>query len=159
MQLSCIYGILLDMCDKCKCKTLLKRKGIKITKLRRYVIKVLTFSNKSLTPPEILKEIRKFYSINKVTLYRILDILEEKEILRKISTPDNISRYELIDPLANGKECLPPHFICRICKSIIPLESKDITSMIKEKIDNEFGGPIELTIEGVCKNCRKETKI
>ena len=146
------------MCNKCKCKSLLKRKHIKITKLRRYVIKAITLSNKSLTPPQILKEIRKSCSINKVTLYRILDLLEEKGILRKISTPDNISRYELIDPLANGTECLPPHFICRICKSIIPFESREIISTINKKIGKEFGGPIELTIEGVCKNCRKEAR-
>ena len=83
------------MCDNCKCKNLLKRKDIAPTKLRRLTIKTLTLANKSLTPPEILKEIRKFQSINKVTLYRILDLLETKEIVRKILTSDDVSRYEL----------------------------------------------------------------
>ena len=152
-----MYDILFDMCDNCKCKNLLKRKGISITKLRRYVIKVLTLANKSLTPPDILKEIRKFQSINKVTLYRILKLLEEKEIVRKILTSGEVSRYELIDPLDNGKETLSPHFVCRICKSITPLELKDIHSLLKKKIGAKFSGPLELTIEGICSNCKKET--
>lgn len=146
------------MCDKCQCKNLLKRQHIAITKLRRAVIKVLTIADKSLAATEILKEIRKFQSINKVTLYRILDILEEKEIVRKILTNDSISRYELIDPLANGKQNLSPHFVCRICKTIIPLESCDLDSMIQKKLGGKFSGPIELTIEGICPKCKKEDK-
>ena len=146
------------MCDNCKCKNLLKRKDIAPTKLRRLTIKILTLANKSLTPPEILKEIRKFQSINKVTLYRILDLLETKEIVRKILTSDDVSRYELIDPLANGKQNLSPHFVCRICKTIIPIESYDICRMIQKKMGDKFSGPIELTIEGICPKCKKEAK-
>ncbi len=146
------------MCDKCQCKSLLKHQHIAITKLRRYVIKVLTIANKSLTPPEILKEIRKFQTINKVTLYRILDLLEEKEIVRKILTSNKVGRYELIDPLANGKQSLSPHFVCRICKTITPIEISDIKSLIEKKMHNDFNGPLELTIEGICFNCRKEAQ-
>jgi len=144
------------MCDNCKCKSLLKQKDITATKLRRAVIKVLTIANKSLATTEILKEVRKFRAINKVTLYRILDLLEKKEILRKILTNGGISRYELIDPLANGKQNLHPHFICRLCKTITPLESHELGSLIQKKIGNKFGGPIELTIEGICQKCKKK---
>ena len=146
------------MCDNCKCKNLLKRKDITATKLRRLTIKVLTIANKSLTPPEILKEVRKFHAINKVTLYRILDILEQKEIVRRMLTPDDVSRYELIDPLANGKQNLSPRFICRICKTIIPIDIPEIQSTINKKLGNEYCGPIEIVIEGVCPNCIKKKK-
>jgi Fur family ferric uptake transcriptional regulator len=144
------------MCDRCKCKGLLQRKGIGITELRRYVIKVLTLAEKSLTPSEILKEIRKIHRINKVTLYRILALLEEKEIVRSILTSDGISRYALIDPLDNGNQNLSPHFICRKCKTIIPINSGDMCSLIEKRIQGKFNGPFELTIEGICSKCRKE---
>jgi Fe2+ or Zn2+ uptake regulation protein len=121
-------------------------------------IKILTLANKSLMPSEILKEIRKFQSINKVTLYRILDLLEKKEIVRKILTSDDVSRYELIDPLANGNQNLPPRFVCRICKAIIPVNSPEIQSMVSKKLGNAFCGPIEIVIEGICFNCKKEKK-
>lgn len=146
------------MCDNCKCKNLLNRKSITATKLRRAVIKVLTIANKSLTTNEILKNVRGFQSMNKVTLYRILELLEKKDIVRKILTNGNISRYELIDPLDNGKQNLLPHFICRICKTIIPIETRGICSAIEKKIGNKFSGPIELTIEGICPKCKKEAK-
>jgi len=140
------------------CKNLLKRKNISATDLRRLIIKVLTIARKNLTPDEILKEARKSQSINKVTLYRILALLEKNEIVRKILTLGNISRYELIDPLANGKQNIPPRFICRKCKEVIPLNSSEIESMVKGKLSNKFAGPIEITIEGICLNCIKEKK-
>ena len=140
------------------CKNLLENKNISITDLRRMTIKVLTIAKKSLTPAEILKQVREFQSMNKVTLYRILELLEKKEIVRRILTSDNISRYELIDPLANGQQNLPPHFSCRICKAIIPLDAHDIESIINTKLGKKFFGPIEIAIEGICPNCRKERK-
>ena len=146
------------MCNKCQCKNLLKRKDISATRLRRLIIKTLTIAKKSLTPAEILKEARNSQSINKVTLYRILAILEKNDIVRKILTSDDISRYELIDPLANGKKNLSPHFSCRICKAIIPLDSPNIESIINKKLGSKFNGPIEIVIEGICPNCGKEKK-
>ena len=140
------------------CKNLLKRKNISTTDLRRLTIKVLTIAKKSLTPDEILKEARKSRSINKVTLYRILALLERKEIVRKVLTSDSISRYELIDPLDNGKQSLLPHFICRKCKAIIPINSPEVESMVNNKLGNKFAGPIEITIEGICPKCVKERK-
>jgi len=147
------------MCDNCKCKNLLKRKNITATKLRRAVIKTLTMARTGLTPNDILKNIRAFQSINKVTLYRILELLEKKEILRKVLTNSNISRYELIDPMATGKQNLPPHFVCRICKTIIPIKANGLYPMIEKKVCGKFSGPIELTIEGICEKCKaKEAK-
>ncbi|MCX5715934.1 MAG: transcriptional repressor [Candidatus Omnitrophica bacterium] len=146
------------MCDRCKCISLLKRKGISITILRRYVIKVLTLAGRSLTPPEILRQIQKFHPINKVTLYRILRLLEKKAIVKKILTISNVSRYALIDPQANGNKHLGPHFICMVCEAIIPIDSLNIDSILKKKLGSKFRGPMELTIEGICPKCRKEVK-
>ncbi|MFH1853888.1 MAG: Fur family transcriptional regulator [Candidatus Omnitrophota bacterium] len=146
------------MCDKCKCKNLIKSKGLRITNLRRFVIKVLTLAQKGLTPPEILKEIKKFHSINKVTIYRILDLFEKKQIIRRMLTSEGASRYSLIDPAAKGNQSLPPHFVCRTCNTIIELDLNSMRSSLEAKLGNKFGGPLELTIEGICPNCRKEKK-
>ena len=158
MQLSCIYDNILLMCNNCKCKELLRRKNTTATILRRQTIKILTLANKSLTPVEILKEARKSQSINKVTLYRILALLEKKEIVRKILTSTDSSRYELIDPLANGKQNLPPRFTCRICKTIIPINSPEIEALVNKKLGNKFHGLLEIVIEGICPNCMREKK-
>ena len=140
------------------CKNLLKRKNISATNLRRLTIKILTIAKRDLTPDEILKEARKSQSINKVTLYRILALLEKNEIVRRIPTSDTISRYELIDPLANGKQSLPPHFTCRKCKKTILIKSSELETMVNKKLGNKFAGPIEITVEGICPNCIKEKK-
>ena len=144
------------MCDGCKCKSLLARRHITITDRRRYVIKVLTQANTSLTPPEILKGVRNIHRMNKVTLYRILNLLEEKEILRSIPTSTGVTRYALIDPLDKGNQNLPPQFICRKCKTIVPAPLSDWNTLVQKRLPAKFSGPFELTIEGICPECRKE---
>jgi Fur family ferric uptake transcriptional regulator len=140
------------------CKDLLKRSNTAATNLRAATIKALTIAHKSLTPAEILDKIRKTKSVNKVTLYRILALLEEKNIIRKILTSDNISHYELIDPLAKGAQSLPPHFACRVCKKIFPLNSPEVENIVAEKLGKIFSGPIEITIAGICLACKKRKK-
>jgi Fur family ferric uptake transcriptional regulator len=144
------------MCNGCQCKGLLQRKRIAITELRRYVIKVLTQAKSSLTASAILQEIRKMRSINKVTLYRILALLEDKEVVRSILTSTGIIRYALIDPQNRGMENLPPQFICRKCKAIMPIDFLNGEIFIKKILNSKFSGPFELVIEGVCSKCRKE---
>lgn len=146
------------MCNKCQCKKLLENKNISATVLRRKTIKVLTQANQALTPVELLKRIRKIQSINKVTLYRILALLEKKEILRKILTTSNISCYQLIDPNVDGRQNLGPHFTCRICKKIIPFNSPSLLTLIEKKLGNKFRGPLEITIEGIGPKCAREKK-
>ena len=146
------------MCNNCKCKELLARKNTTATILRRQTIKVLTNAHKSLTPVEILKKIKETHAINKVTLYRILALLEKKEIVRKILTSTDSSRYELIDPLAKGTQHLPPRFSCRICKTIVPLNSPTLASLVNKKLKQKFLGPLEIVIEGICPNCLKEKR-
>jgi len=144
------------MCNKCQCKGLLQRKNIAATELRRYIIKVLTQAHSSLVAPVILQEVRKIRHINKVTLYRILALLEEKEIVRSILTSTGVTRYALIDPQNRGTKNLPPHFICRKCKVMVPVDSLKLEPLLKKKLSNKFSGPFELVIEGICTECRKE---
>jgi len=144
------------MCNGCQCKGLLQRKRIAITELRRYVIKVLTQAHSSLTAAVILQEIRKIRHINKVTLYRILSLLEEKEIVRSILTSTGVTRYALIDPQNRGMENLSPQFVCRRCKVIMPINFLNAQSLVKKGLSSKFSGPFELVIEGICPKCRKE---
>ena len=144
------------MCDRCLCKGLLERKRIAITELRRYVIKILTLVHASLTASVILQEIRKIRHINKVTLYRILALLEEKEIVRSILTSSGITRYALIDPQNRGTENLPPQFVCRKCKVILPVNLLNAELLVKQSLSSKFSGPFELVIEGICPQCRKD---
>lgn len=156
MQPCCIYDIHYPMCNQCQCKGLLQRKRLAVTELRRYVVKVLTQAHASLAPSVILQEVRKIRHINKVTLYRILALLEEKEIVRSILTSTGVTRYALIDPQNRGTKNLSPQFVCRKCKVIMPINFLNAQSLVKKGLSSKFSGPFELVIEGICPKCRKE---
>ena len=136
----------------CNSHKLLKRAGIDLTAHRETILDAFLFAQKALTPQDILKKIRKLKSIDKVTLYRILDLFVNKRVLRKISAFNGPMRYEII---CQEHHPIHPHFICRDCGHMECLNDMDI-SRIKNSIRHKRNfreEDIDLKLEGLCKEC------
>jgi Fur family ferric uptake transcriptional regulator len=88
-------------------------------------------------------------NVNLATVYRFLQLLSEKEIIREISIEDGIQYYEL--PGENH-----PHFICNECSEIIcleKLENADLLALTKYLGNNEARS-LNLIFRGICAKCR-----
>jgi Fur family ferric uptake transcriptional regulator len=138
---------------KCDSEELFKRGGIQSTLLRRSVLKALVQSNRALTPKGILSKVRKRRAIDKVTLYRILELFISRGILRRIATSEGCLFYEVV-----CQEHCPnhPHFVCRGCgevKCLIDVDVQDLNDKIRYYRDRE-GEDIDLKWEGVCGQCQ-----
>ncbi|MCX7884996.1 MAG: transcriptional repressor [Caloramator sp.] len=127
--------------------------GIKITKHRRDIIKILNTSNKPLSVEEIyllLKENNS--SINLSTVYRTMDILIKKNIIVK-NNPfnDNIYRYQMYEDNHSH------HIVCLKCNKIVKIKECPFKDF-EDKIKNETGFDIEnhkFEIYGYCNDCKK----
>jgi len=77
---------------------LLKEKGLKVTPQRIAVLEALDgCSGEHPTAEAIIKIIRKKNpSITTGTIYKILDVLVEHDLLKKVNTDKNIMRYDVI---------------------------------------------------------------
>ena len=134
---------------------LLEKGGIELTTHRQRVVKVIAASSKALTPKVILNEIHRSSSMDKVTLYRILDLFVAKGIVRRIASPHGQMHYEII---CEDHRPLHSHFVCRECGGVECLEDwplKELKAQIKKHRkwqDNE----IDLKLEGVCAGCKKD---
>lgn len=131
---------------------ILKNKGIKITKGRIEILNILKNSENSLSAEKIY-QINKNnnIAINLSTVYRTLELFEEKEIIEKITLNDGVFSYRL-----QGKT--HKHYLeCDICHKEVEITCPMLK--IQELVENATGFTLtghDLVMKGVCKDCRKK---
>lgn len=142
----------LYMHDQCNFYDLLRDNDIRVTPLRIAVLETLRLAGKALTAPEIIRRVRKRLPIHKVTVYRILEGLIARGILRRISLNENAFRYEL----ACVHNPPHPHFECSTCGEIQCLDPVDLSRIwveVKGPLGNRADS-IEIRVQGVCYRCK-----
>ena len=88
--------------------------------------------------------------MNKTTVYRILDRLEEEGIIHSFNGQEGLKWY------AKCKECTAhhhvdghPHFQCTVCNKVECIDvSIEIPAIAKHKIDD-----VDILIKGKCEEC------
>ncbi|WP_394699734.1 Fur family transcriptional regulator [uncultured Pseudodesulfovibrio sp.] len=89
----------------------LQKKGFKLTRQRKVILKVFLDMAGHPSPEEIHKEIRRRGdSLGMATIYRTLKVLLEADIVRKLEFGDGQSRYE-----QRNEEEQHLHMVCKRC--------------------------------------------
>jgi len=134
------------------------RYAIRETPIREVVVKVITESCHPLSASEILKSVRRLISINKVTLYRILDLLAEKGVVRRLTSGDRAFRYGIIEERDHTDHA---HFVCTGCGVMECLDQDVISFDLKapyNKIAGNLISNVEIIAEGICQRCLADEK-
>lgn len=130
---------------------ILKKIGLKITKNREQVLSILQNSQRPLNHLEIMDQLPKDQSWDRVTIYRALADLEEKQVLATMLTSDRITYFELKEEHST-KNHHHGHVICETCKRI-----ECVDNLEKQMPKNLLGYKIltmDVTFRGVCKDCQ-----
>ena len=137
---------------------LLEKGGIELTAHRKRVFDMITASSKALTPKAILTKIRQNHPMDKVTLYRILDLFVARKIVRRIASQQGQVYYEVV---CEDHRPLHSHFVCRECGDLECLEDLSVKSLqLKLQPRGRWkDNDIDLKLEGVCALCRTKNKI
>lgn len=133
-------------------KEFLKSKEIKVTKARIEILNILRKAEKSLSADNIYDIIKADnININLSTIYRTLELFEEKKITQKINLMDGVFSYKL-------RTKTHRHFLaCDICHKEIEIPCP--MTQIEELVQNETGFTLtehDLVLRGVCKECKKQ---
>lgn len=128
----------------------LKLTGVKITTPRKEILKALLLEPLSVQEvSDILKE--KEVSIDRVTVYRTLELFTNLKLVRKTQFEDKIARYELYP-----REDHHHHLVCIKCgviQNVIINENKFVKEIEKQsdfKIERHA-----LEFFGFCSRCQK----
>lgn len=132
---------------------MLARAGIEATPLRLAVVGVMAGAGRALPAGDILALVRRLRPANRVTLYRILDLLVEKGLARRHSAGDRAQRY-CLEPGSPG----PPHghAYCVRCGAMQCLPQgaglADLAALGQGLAMDVLS--VEVRIDGVCAACR-----
>ncbi|MEJ5365159.1 MAG: transcriptional repressor [Desulfosoma sp.] len=141
------------MCDRCNYRKLMEEAGIRATTHRLAVLRILGSASSPMSAQEVFDALQACRSINRVTVYRILESLVEGGVVDKISAGDRSFRYGLAP---NENHPQHAHFYCRLCGLMaclppesLPLPSRSSSSMMPGIVEK-----CEIRLDGVCHHCR-----
>lgn len=130
--------------------TLLKDAGYRWTKPRRVISGVLVGSPKPLSIEEIHTRVGD-RSINRVSIYRTIQVFCTLGITRRLHFQEGFARYELADILGTHHH----HFICNQCGNVEDIEvcplaptERAIARLTQSRITSH-----SLEFYGVCGTC------
>lgn len=132
-------------------KEILKAKGIKITNGRIEILNILKNSENSLSAEKVYQIFRdNKIDINLSTIYRTLELFEEKNIIERLILGDGVFSYKL-------KKKTHRHYLeCDVCHKEVEIPCP--MSQIEEIVQNETGFTLtehDLVMRGICKDCKK----
>jgi Fur family ferric uptake transcriptional regulator len=133
---------------------LLSGADLKATPNRIRVLEVVGNNSYPLSAADIYEILKRSSTINQVTVYRILDLLVEHDVVERISTGGRAFYYGLVPKDHHRPH---PHFYCKICGQMDCLSPESLV-VDTEPLWKTFPGRIdkvEVRIDGICKNCEK----
>lgn len=133
---------------------LLEKHGMDNTPNRLRVLEIVGGNKSPLTAQEVFDTLSRTQNVNRVTIYRILELFVENKLLERISGGDRAFRYGLKDRPGEKNH---PHFYCTHCGSMECLTSESI-QLNMEPLKRSFAGTIEkveIRVDGICRTCLK----
>jgi len=138
-----------------KFRGLIKSLGLNNSVQREYVLKILFDSDKHLSAEDIGKKVKDVHNINIgiATVYRIISLLEELNIVKGISIDGFESKvYELT--LTSHHD----HMVCVECGKIVEFYDAEVEK-IQELVAIENGFKLQshnMMLYGICQECQNK---
>ena len=129
--------------------TLFVEKGLRATRARTTILRLLMAADHALSHTEVVHAVRKQgETFERVTLYRVLDWLVKNELAHKITGTDRMWRFSAqARPLHNHA-----HFNCTRCGHVYCLEN--LTPKKALKLPGGFQlQHADVSIQGLCPHC------
>lgn len=132
----------------------LRDKGLRVTRARIDVLRVLSESPTPLTVQGVLEALADQHA-DRVTVYRTLNSLLEAGIVHKVDPGDRVWRYGLLAPTNGHAHEGHAHFVCDACGTVRCLEDSTI------KVSMKSGAAAErfkitqrdIYLHGTCERC------
>ncbi len=145
------------MCLHCNYAEMLSDAGLSATEHRLRILEVVGNNSHPLSAADIFETLRRSCSINRVTVYRILETLVEKKVVERLSGGGRSFFYGLAP---NDRHDPHPHFYCRQCGRMDCLHPESI-AMDLAGFRRIFPGRIqhvEVRVDGLCQGCLRSAR-
>jgi Fur family transcriptional regulator, ferric uptake regulator len=130
--------------------TLLKEAGYRLTRPRRSVAHVLLSALTPLSIEEIHSSLGS-RSINRVSIYRTIQLLCDLGVVRRLQFHEDFARYELADTFGSHHH----HFVCNLCGKVEDIDACPLATTEQAIIHRTQSRITSHSLEfyGVCGAC------
>jgi Fur family ferric uptake transcriptional regulator len=119
---------------------------------RTAIIELLAAQECALTALEIEDLLRKSErGVARASIYRILDLLQERGLVSRLDLGDSIARYEAVDPAGVHHH----HLLCDSCGRLVPFDDGDLERSL-DRLSRRLGFRMhghEVIVRGDCPGC------
>jgi len=134
------------------CIATLKKKGLKLTPQRRLIVDIIHDTEAHLTAEEIIAYVQaRMPGVNKSTVYRTLELLEEFGCVYKSELSDHFIYH-------HAEEGHHHHLVCSQCGRIVECD-EDLFVPVEKSLGERYGFWVDfkhLIMRGLCKECRSK---
>jgi Fur family ferric uptake transcriptional regulator len=119
---------------------------------RNAIIDLLAEQTCALSALEIEDRLRQANRrVARASIYRILELLQERGLVARLELGENMTRYELIDPAGTHHH----HLLCDSCGRLVPFDDRDLERSI-DRLSRRLGFDThehEVILRGDCSTC------
>jgi Fur family ferric uptake transcriptional regulator len=130
---------------------LLHARGSRVTPQRQLVIEQVLATRGHIVPEAIYVEVsRRFPSINRSTVYRSLQLLEQLGLISHAHVEEGSTRYH------RAEEPAHMHLVCHSCGAIQEIDDLSVGEPLRQSLHERYGFESDLThlaIAGRCRAC------
>jgi Fur family ferric uptake transcriptional regulator len=120
---------------------------------RNAIIDLLAEQSCALSVIEIEDRLRASKrSVARASIYRILDLLQDRGLVARLELGDAMTRYELVDPAGAHHH----HLLCDSCGQLVPFDDGDLERSI-DRLSRRLGFDThehEVILRGECSACQ-----
>lgn len=133
----------------------IRKNGLKNSRQREHIMKILYESGEHLSPDEIFALARKNHrGASLSSIYRILAFLEKEGFVLSIEVDSNGRRYEIAGGFHHD------HMICMECGRIIEFYNDEV-EQLQERITDSYGARLvshDMRLFVICSDCLKKQR-
>ena len=134
------------------CIVTFKEKGLKLTPQRRLIVNAIHGTEAHFTAEEIIAHVQtRMPGVNKSTVYRTLELLEEAGCVYKSELDDQFIYH-------HAEEGHHHHLVCSKCGKTIDCD-EDLFLPVERSVRDRYGFQASfkhMVMSGLCKGCRSK---
>jgi Fur family ferric uptake transcriptional regulator len=136
--------------DSLNLAALLRREGYRMTMQRQLVLDAVCEAGGHAAPEQIYEIVRRSSeAVNRTTVYRTLQLLQELKVIDAVHSNGGHLRYEISGPQPHH------HLVCRCCGADVEFSHEMFVPFL-ERINEAHGFIVDtshLTLQGQCERC------
>jgi Fur family transcriptional regulator, peroxide stress response regulator len=126
---------------------LCRARGIRITAQRLAVYRALAEDLAHPTAESVYTQLsRQLPGLSQATIYRTLQFFESENLIRRVSSPGSIGRFDAnVDP--------HQHLVCRVCGTLEDVSIPELLSAVIPKVSGFTVEELDIRLVGRCEAC------